>query len=48
MDHQHVLALIETIDGADLYAVGVFALDTIFGDDVGHPRLRKQSDFALG
>jgi hypothetical protein len=36
MDHEHVVALVEAIDGADLDAIHVFALDAIFGDDVGH------------
>jgi len=41
MDHQHVLALVEAIDGADLNAIGVFAFDAGFSDDVSHPKLRK-------
>jgi hypothetical protein len=41
MDHQHVLALVEAIDGADLDAIGVLALDAGFGDDVSHPGLRN-------
>src|SRR6266850_144627 len=36
VDHQHVLALVEAVDGADLDAVHVLALDAVFGDDVGH------------
>jgi hypothetical protein len=36
MNDQHVLALIEAVDGAHLNAVHIFALDAIFGDDVGH------------
>src|SRR5258708_5476513 len=36
MDHQHVVALVEAIDGADLDAVHVLALDAVFGDDVSH------------
>ena len=36
MDDEHVLALVETIDGADLYTVGIFAVDTIVVDDVSH------------
>jgi hypothetical protein len=43
MDHQHVLALVEAIDGADLNAIGVFAFDAGFIDDVGHPQLRKKA-----
>jgi hypothetical protein len=36
MDHEEVGALVETVDGADLYAIGVFAVDTGFCDDVWH------------
>lgn len=36
MDDEHVLALIETVDGADLDTIGVFALNALFIDDVGH------------
>src|SRR5947207_183051 len=36
MDHQHVVALVEAVDGADLHAVHVLALDAVFGDDVSH------------
>src|SRR5207249_3012727 len=36
VDHQHVVALVEAVHGADLHAIHVFALDAIFGDDVGH------------
>src|SRR5215475_14193271 len=35
MDDEHVLTLVETIDGADLYAVYQFALDATLVDDVG-------------
>src|SRR6478609_5080902 len=41
MDDQHVLALVETVDGADLNAVGIFAFYAGFSDDVSHPRLRN-------
>jgi hypothetical protein len=36
MDDEHVLALIEAVDGANLDAVHVFALNAIVRDDVGH------------
>jgi hypothetical protein len=36
MDDQHVLALVETIHGADFDAVHVFTFDAIIVDDVGH------------
>src|SRR5450759_424835 len=43
MKHQHVLALVEAVHGADFDAVGIFALDAGFSDDVSHPRLRNGS-----
>jgi hypothetical protein len=36
MDHQHVLAGIETVDRADLHAVHILALDAGLGDDISH------------
>ena len=36
MDDEHVLALVEAIDRADLDAIHQFAADAGFGDDVGH------------
>jgi hypothetical protein len=36
VDDQHVLAFIETVDGTDFDAVHVFALDAVFGDNIGH------------
>jgi hypothetical protein len=36
MDNQHVLALVETVDGADLHAIHIFATDAGLCDDVGH------------
>jgi hypothetical protein len=36
MDNQHVLPLVETVDGADLHAIHVFATDAGLCDDVGH------------
>src|SRR5690606_30422107 len=39
VDNQHVLALVETIHGADFHAIGVFAADAGFGHDIGHGRL---------
>ena len=32
---EHVLAFVEAVHGTNFHAVGVFALDTIFSDDVG-------------
>src|SRR5690606_721575 len=40
VDDQEVRPLAETIHGTDIDAVGVLALDTVFGDDVGHGALR--------
>jgi hypothetical protein len=36
VDDQHILTLIEAIDGADFNAVHILTLDAIFGDDIGH------------
>src|SRR5260221_1673766 len=36
VDHQHLVALVEAIDCADLDAVHVLALDAVFGNDVSH------------
>ena len=36
MDDQHVIALVETIDRAHLYAIHVFAFDAIVSDYVSH------------
>ena len=36
MDYQHVFALVEAIDGADLHAIHILAADTGFGDYVSH------------
>jgi hypothetical protein len=36
MNDQHVLALVETIHGADFNAVHVFAFNAIIVDDIGH------------
>jgi hypothetical protein len=41
MDDQHVLALVEAIHRADFNAIGIFAFDAGFRDDVSHPKLRK-------
>ena len=40
MDDKHVLAFIEAIDRANLNAVGIFAFNAGFSDDVSHPELR--------
>ena len=36
MNDEHVLAFIEAVDGANLDAVHVFALNAIVRDDIGH------------
>jgi hypothetical protein len=41
MNDEHVLALIEAVDGANLNAISVFALNAGIVDDVSHPRLRR-------
>ena len=41
MNHQHVLSLVEAVYRADLNAIGIFAFDAGFSDDVSHPRLRN-------
>ena len=42
VDHQHVLALVEAIHGANHDTVHQFALDTALGDDIGHGPLRRE------
>ena len=39
MDDEHVLALVEAVDRADLHAIHVLALDAVVGDDEGHGKL---------
>jgi hypothetical protein len=39
MDDQHVLALVEAVDGTDLHAIHLLALDAVVGDDEGHGTL---------
>jgi hypothetical protein len=41
MDDQHVLTLVETVYRADFNAIGIFAFDAGFSDDVSHPTLRN-------
>src|SRR5581483_3944405 len=36
VDDEHILTLVEAIDGTDLDAIGVLALDAVLVDDVGH------------
>ena len=40
VDDEHILAFIEAVDGTDLDAICVFALDALFIDDVGHSSFR--------
>jgi hypothetical protein len=35
MNDEHILSLVETIDGANLHAIHKFALDAGFIDDIG-------------
>src|SRR3954468_1808712 len=39
VDHQHVFAFVEAVDGTHFHAVHVLALDAVFGNDVGHGRI---------
>ena len=38
VDHQHVFADIEAVHRTDFHTIHVFAVDAIFGDDIGHWR----------
>jgi hypothetical protein len=38
VDHQHVFANIEAVHRTDFHTIHVFAVDAIFGDDIGHWR----------
>lgn len=35
VDHQHIVALIKAVHGADFNAIHVFAFDAVFGNDIG-------------
>src|SRR6185369_7863896 len=44
VDHQHILAGVETVHRADLHAVHILALDAGLGDDISHwatPKLHR-------
>ncbi|AXI84291.1 hypothetical protein AB672_10270 [Xylella taiwanensis] len=41
IDDKKVRAFMEAIDRADLYAVSVFAVDAVFGDDKGHDEVQR-------
>src|SRR3546814_17586093 len=36
VDDQHILALVETVHGANLDAIHIFAADAVIGHDIGH------------
>jgi len=36
MNDEHVFAFVEAINRTDFDAIGVLALDTVFGDDISH------------
>ena len=36
INHEHVFALVEAVDWANLNAIHIFAFDAIFGDDESH------------
>jgi len=42
IDGQEVRTLSETIDGADINTIGIFAADTSFSYYVGHNSLKKR------
>ena len=48
VDDQHVLAFVETIDRANLHAVGVFALNAGVVDDVGHGGVSSLAENQFG
>ena len=39
MNDEHVLALVEAVDGTDFHAVRELALDAVLVDDIGHSKL---------
>ena len=47
VDDQHIFALVEAIDGANLNAVRVLTFDTIVVDDVGHLHTLKRLSASL-
>jgi hypothetical protein len=44
IDDEHIFALVETIDGANFHAVGVFASDAVIGDNICHGVAFKQKN----
>src|ERR1700730_4702728 len=46
MDDQHIVTLVEAVHRADFNAIGIFAFNAGFSDDVSHPRLRNESIFS--
>jgi hypothetical protein len=40
VDDEHVGAFIEAVDGANLDAIGVLALDAVLDDHIGHDKLQ--------
>jgi hypothetical protein len=47
IDHQDIRSLAKTIDRANVYAIGIFALDAALGHNVSHGMSRKYSGFAF-
>ena len=47
IDDQKVWAFVETVDGTNLDAIGVFALDAVVSDDVGHDTLVMDRDIIV-
>jgi hypothetical protein len=47
VNDQHVVADVEAVDGTDLDAIHILALDAVVGDDVSHdPALSAVSELA--
>jgi hypothetical protein len=36
MNDEHVLALIEAVDGANLHTIHILTFDAVFDNDIGH------------
>src|SRR3990167_3447545 len=47
VDDQHVRAFDEAVDGTHVHTIGVFALDAVFGNDVGHGSVLWESGNTL-
>src|SRR3546814_17547403 len=43
VDDEEIRALVEAVHRANLHAIGVLAVDAVFGDDVGHGARDRKS-----